>query len=91
MMKRIFDDCVSMIHAVAGHEIIYFETPVEVRFSPHSPAFHAWAVCASPFNDIYFMGADEQWEKYDDTDLNGDLLLGSLYQRLSLMQWAKAS
>jgi hypothetical protein len=93
MMKSIFDECVSIVKSLAGHDYLYFDQAVEVKVSPHSYPFSAWAVCVSPSDTLYVMDSDEQWHEVELTDNNGALVIGSLYQRLRLMRinYAKAS
>ena len=78
---------------LAGNEYLYFDTAVEVKITPHSYPFAAWGVCASPDNRLFVMDSDEQWHEVELTDDNAALVIGSLYQRLTLMrtQYAKAS
>jgi len=78
---------------LVGHEFLYFDTAIEVKVTPHSFPFNAWAVCASPGNQLYVMDSDEQWHQVELADDNAALVIGSLYQRLKLMRisYAKAS
>ena len=78
---------------LVGHDYLYFDTAVEVKTTPHSHPFNAWAVCVSPADDLFVMDSDEQWHKVELSDVNASLVLGSLYQRLKLMRitYAKAS
>lgn len=93
MTKTIFQECVEIIKDLVGNEYLYFETAVEVKVSPHSFPFAAWAVSVSPKNELYVMDSNEQWHQVALTDDNAPLVIGSLYQRLRLMriQYAKAS
>lgn len=82
-----------MIKELVGHEYLYFDTAVEIKITPHSHPFAAWAVSVSPKDDIYVMDSDEQWHQLELDDDNAALVIGSLYQRLRLMsvQYKKAS
>ena len=93
MTKTIFQECVDIVKELVGHEFLYFETAVEVKVTPHSFPFNAWAVCVSPKDELYVMDSDEQWHQVELEDDNGALVIGSLYQRLKLMRvrYAKAS
>lgn len=92
-MKTIFQECVEIVKAIAGHEFLYFETAIEVRVTPHSFPFNAWAACVSPKDELFLMDSDEQWHQVELGDDNAALVIGSLYQRLKLMRvnYAKAS
>jgi hypothetical protein len=89
----MFQECKDMVKDLVGHEYLYFNSAVEVKITPHSFPFNAWAVCVSPNDDLYVMDSDEQWHQLELTDQNATLVIGSLYQRLKLMRinYAKAS
>ena len=93
MTKTIFLECIDIARNLVGNEYLYFDSAVEVKVSPHSFPFAAWAVCASPKNELYVMDANEHWHQVELYDEQASLLIGSLYQRLRLMriQYAKAS
>lgn len=93
MTKTIFSECIEIVKELVGHEFLYFDTAVEVKVTPHSFPFNAWAVCVSPDNQLFVMDSDEQWHQVELTDDNAALVIGSLYQRLKLMRisYAKAS
>lgn len=93
MTKTIFQECVDIVKTVVGNEYLYFDSAVEVKVSPHSFPFAAWAVCVSQKDELFVMDNNEQWHQVELTDNNASLLIGSLYQRLRLMRvyYAKAS
>ncbi|HTM92221.1 MAG TPA: hypothetical protein VL095_07380 [Flavisolibacter sp.] len=93
MIKTIFQECVDIVKYLTGHEFLYFDTAVEVKITPHSFPFNAWAVCVSPKDELFVMDSDEQWHQIELQDDNAALVIGSLYQRLKLMsiKYAKAS
>ena len=93
MIKTIFGECVEIVKNLVGNDYLYFETSVEVKVTPHTHPFSAWAVCVSPEDELYVMDSDEQWHKVELEDYNAALVIGSLYQRLKLMRinYAKAS
>jgi hypothetical protein len=84
-----------IVRGLVGHDYLYFESAVEVKITPHTHPFNAWAVCVSPppADELYVMDSDEQWHLVELTDFNAALVVGSLYQRLKLMRinYAKAS
>ncbi|HWJ25210.1 MAG TPA: hypothetical protein VNS32_01635 [Flavisolibacter sp.] len=93
MTKTIYQECVDIVRGLAGHEYLYFDTAVEVKTTPHSYPFSAWAACVSPKDELYVMDSDEQWHQVELSDYNAALVIGSLYQRLKMMRvrYAKAS
>ena len=93
MTKTIYTECVDIIKDLVGHEYLYFDTAVEVKLTPHTYPFAAWAVSVSPKDELYVMDSDEQWHQVELKDQNVALVIGSLYQRLRMMrtQYAKAS
>ena len=92
-MKTILQECIEIIKELVGQDYLYFDNAVEVRLSPHSHPFHVWAVCVSPSDELYIMGADEEWHRLELRDQNAALMIGSLYQRLKMIRihYAKAS
>lgn len=93
MTKTIYTECVDIIKDLVGHEYLYFDNAVEVKLTPHTYPFAAWAVCVSPNGEIYVMDNEERWHQVELKDQNAALVIGSLYQRLRMMrtQYAKAS
>lgn len=93
MTKTILQECVDIVKDLVGHDYLYFNSAIEVKVTPHSYPFTAWAVCVSPKDDLYLMDSDEQWHKLELGDMNAGLVIGSLYQRLKLLRvnYAKAS
>lgn len=93
MKEPIYTECVEIVKSLVGHDYLYFDSAVEVKLSPHSYPFSAWAACVSPQDLLYLMDGEEQWHAVALTDVNAQLVLGSLYQRLKLMRvnYAKAS
>ncbi len=92
-MKTIFQECVDIVKDLVAHEFLYFDTAIEVKITPHSYPFNAWAVCVSPKDELFLMDSNEQWHQVELTDGNAVFVIGSLYQRLKLMRnhYAKAS
>lgn len=93
MTKTIYRECTDIVKALVGHEFLYFDTAIEVKVTPHSFPFNAWAACVSPKDELLVMDSNEQWHQVELTDDNAALVIGSLYQRLKLMRisYAKAS
>lgn len=92
-MNTIFQECIDIVKDLVGNEYLYFENAIEIKVSPHSHPFAAWAVCVSPNDELYVMDSDEQWHQVEMRDGNAALVIGSLYQRLRMMRtrYAKAS
>ena len=93
MTTTILQECKEIVKDLVGHDYLYFETSVEVKTTPHTYPFSAWAVSVSPKDELFVMDADEQWHEVALHDMNAGLVIGSLYQRLKLMRisYAKAS
>ena len=93
MTPTIYNECAAIVKELVGHDYLYFDTAVEIKVTPHSHPFAAWAVSVSPKDEIYVMDSDEQWHQLELEDDNAALVIGSLYQRLRLMrvQYKKAS
>lgn len=93
MTKNIFYECIDIIKELVAYEYLYLDTAIEVKITPHSFSFNAWAVCVSPKDELFVMDSDEQWHEVELTDNHAALVIGSLYQRLKLMRinYAKAS
>ena len=85
-MKTIYNECVDIVKDLAGHEFLYFDTAIEVRVTPHSFPFNAWAASVSPKDELFVMDSNEQWHKVELGDQNAALVIGSLYLRLKLMR-----
>ena len=93
MTKTMYQECVEIVSGLVGHDYLYFDDGVQVKTSPHTFPFVAWAACVSPKGELYVMDADEQWHQVELGDENAHLVIGSLYQRLRLLriQYKKAS
>ena len=93
MTNTILQECKEIVKDLVGHDYLYFETSVDVKTTPHTHPFSAWAVSVSPEEKLYVMDADEEWHQVELEDMNAGLVIGSLYQRLQLMRisYAKAS
>jgi hypothetical protein len=92
MTQTLLQECKDIIRDLVDNEALYFDTAVEVKLTPHTYPFLAWGVCVSPDNELYVLDGQEQWHHAALTDMNANLLVGSLYQRLRLMrvQYRKA-
>jgi hypothetical protein len=93
MTKTILEECIAIVKDLVGNDYLYFNEAVEVKVTPHSHPFSAWAVSVSPADSLYVMDSDEQWHEVALQDMNAALVIGSLYQRLKMMRinYAKAS
>ena len=83
MTTTLYSECVDIIKDLVGHEYLYFDSPVEVKTSPHTYPFSSWAVCVSPANALFVMDADEAWHQVELQDVNAALVIGSLLISLS--------
>lgn len=86
MTKKLLNECIEMVKEQCGNEYLYFTHPVEVKLTPHSVPFFAWAVCVSPADELYLMDAGEQWNRLQTSDENAAAVVSSLYQRLKLLR-----
>ena len=93
MTKTLLQECKDIVRDLVGHEYLYFDHAVEVKVTPHTYPFSAWAVSVSPNDELYVMDSDEQWHQLAPEDNQAALVIGSLYQRLKLMRvhYRKAS
>jgi hypothetical protein len=93
MTKTILAESKQIITDLVGNEMLYFDSSVEVKTSPHSHPFAAWGVCVSPANELYVMDSEQNWHMMELSDSHAAVIISSLYQRLRLMrvQYAKAS
>ena len=85
-MTTLLTDCRILVRELAGDAPLYFETAVQVKLTPHSPPFAAWAVALAEDGTLQVMDAEEQWHPFGMDDRNAHLLLGSLYQRLRMLR-----
>ncbi|MFL5789057.1 MAG: hypothetical protein ACJ748_13440 [Flavisolibacter sp.] len=92
-MKNIFSECIEIVKELVGNEFLYLDSGVEVKITPHSVPFLIWAMSVSPKDELFVMDNNEEWHKVELEDVNADLIIGSLFQRLRLMRvnYAKAS
>jgi hypothetical protein len=92
-MKTIFQECIDIIKELVGNDFLYFDSSIEVKTSPHSYPFSAWAASVSPKDELYVMDNNEQWHQVELDDTNAAMVISSLYQRLKLMRvrYSKAS
>ena len=93
MTKTLLQECKDIVRDLVGHEYLYFDNAVEVKVSPHTYPFSAWAVSVSPNDELYVMDSEEQWHQLEPEDNHAAMVIGSLYQRLKLMRvhYRKAS
>ena len=93
MINTILQECIEIVKDKVGQDYLYFDSAVEVKITPHTPSFAAWAVCVSPKDELYVMDADEAWHKVALEETLAPMVIVSLYHRLRLMriQYAKAS
>lgn len=70
-----------MLNWLAGTEYLYFDAPLVVKRTPHTPPFNAWAACVSPEGSVYVMDAEEGWHQLEENQ-DSMLLIASLHQRL---------
>jgi hypothetical protein len=81
-LKEIADTVLELVQ----NEYLYFDTAVSIKLSPHSRPDNFWAICVSPANDVYIMNAGEEWFRIEACDRGAETVIGSLYQRIKLIQ-----
>ena len=92
-MKNQLQDCIKIVKEWMGNEFLYFDTALQVKYSPHHFPFSIWGLCVSPNDTLYVMDSDQQWYPLDAKTGNDDLVIASIYQRLQWLgsKYAKAS
>lgn len=75
MMQEIIKTVANLVE----NDPLYFESAVEVKPTPHTLTFTAWAVCVSPSGELYVMDSEEAWHHIEETDT---LIIQSLYGRI---------
>ncbi len=92
-MNNQLQQCIEMVKEWVGHEYLYFDTALQVKFSPHQAPFSVWGLCVSPADALYVMDSEQQWHAVEAASGADDLVIGSIYQRLTWMgsRYAKAS
>ncbi|RYY88401.1 MAG: hypothetical protein EOO15_09170 [Chitinophagaceae bacterium] len=85
-MTTLLNDCHTILRELTGDAPLYFESALQVKLTPHSPALSAWAVAISADGSLQVMDAEEQWHPFSPEDRNAALVLGSLYQRLRMLR-----
>lgn len=81
-MKKMI---IEMVLATVGNEYLYFGDALKIKKSPHSPVITIWAVCVSPDQEIYLMDSDQEWHKLEETDMDYNLVIASLWARMKVI------
>jgi hypothetical protein len=81
-MKKII---IEKVKQMAGNNWLNLDDAIQVKKTPHSPACRIWAICISPDNVIYLMDNNEQSFPLEENDINHNLVIASLYQRVMLI------
>ena len=92
-MNNQLKQCIELVKEWVGNEYLYFDTALQVKYSPHHFPFSIWGLCVSPTDTLYVMDSDQQWYPIEAATGTDDLVIGSIYQRLMWMgsKYAKAS
>lgn len=69
---------------VAGREL-YFEDALKVKKTPHTPGVNIWAISVSPKDEIFLMDSDQNWHQLEESDLDYNLIIASLWARLKVI------
>lgn len=74
-----------IIEMVLGHEYLYFEDALRVKKTPHTPTVNIWAISVSPKDEIFLMDNNQDWHRLDETDMEYNLIIASLWARLKVI------
>jgi hypothetical protein len=66
---------------------ILFDTPVTVKKSPHDLVCMINGVWGSVDKGLWLLDGNSQWYLITAIDQNAELVLNSIYQRISLMKY----
>ena len=77
------EQTIEIIKGLVGNEYIYFDTSLLIKLTPHTWPVQIWACCVSPSNEIWLMTGYEEWFELEETDKNYDMVLATLFQRVS--------
>lgn len=78
----MLDQLVEQIKEISGNSILYFDTAVEIKLSPHQDPICLWAVATDYRNKLHVMDHNEQWF---DVEAKDEKIIQSLYQRVSVI------
>lgn len=81
----MYKEIVQLVKDLVNHEYLYFDTALQIKLSPHSWPLLMWAVCVSPSDQIFLMDGGEQWHQLEESDINSNKVIETLYQRVSLI------
>lgn len=84
--NQLLDQIVGLILKNYNNEECYFESPIEIQATPHTPAISIWGIAISPIGEIWLCTvSDEPWHKLEASDINYTLVISSLYQRVTFL------
>lgn len=81
MLKAIAE----IIRQLVGSEYLYFETPLQVKTTPHTHPVNLHGACASPEGLVYVMDADHEWHQLEQKDKDA-VVIESLFQRVRFLK-----
>ncbi len=78
-----FNQIVGLVLKNYKNEDYYFGSFVSVKTSPHTPPCNIYGIGIDPEGNIWLRTEEEGWNKLETTDRNYDVVVSSLYQRVT--------
>ncbi len=73
-----------MLKEMVGTDYLYFDDALTVKKTPHTLPVKIWAVCTNE-SRLYLMDSEEQWFELEETDLDYQLVIASLWARVKIL------
>ena len=73
------------IKEMVGHDYLYFDTPLQVKLSPHTRPQNYWAACVSPNGDVFVMDVEEEWHQLEHREEDAQVM-ETLFQRVRFLK-----
>lgn len=74
-----------MVKELVGHKVLYFDDALKVKKSPHTPDVNIWGISISPKDEIFLMDAQQKWWPLEESDMNYNLVIASLWARMKVI------
>lgn len=84
-MSTMLNIIINKVFDTVSDEYYYFDEPVEVKPTPHTPPVRIYAICVSPTKKLWVMDQNEQWHEVE-ANRESAMLIGSLYQRIQTIE-----
>jgi hypothetical protein len=76
---------IEQVKQIVGEGFLYFDDAIAVKKTPHEPSYRIWAVAVKD-ERISLMDSSEEWHELEETDINHNLIIASLFQRVMLIK-----